>query len=136
MLDWDYKQKEVHLSIPGYVEKVSKQDGYERPKRGKTNHMRTSPQTWSNIKEDDISPPLARNNSNLSSKCWDVSIQYARSCQYTCHTIECNHKGAGQAYEKSMETVTQLLAILSQEEIVLTYRATDMVLPFTMIPHV
>lgn len=41
-LDWDYDVKEVHLSMPGYVEKALEQFGYDNQGKDKTNHMSTS----------------------------------------------------------------------------------------------
>ena len=32
-LDWDYKKREVHLSMPGYVEKALARLKHERPKK-------------------------------------------------------------------------------------------------------
>ena len=32
-LDWDYDKREVHLSMPGYVEKARQEFGHEMPKR-------------------------------------------------------------------------------------------------------
>ena len=33
MLDWDYKKKQVHLSIPGYAKKALKEFKHEQPAR-------------------------------------------------------------------------------------------------------
>ena len=33
MLDWNYKGRQVHLSMPGYVDKALKRFGHERPRK-------------------------------------------------------------------------------------------------------
>lgn len=32
-LDWNYDRREVHLTMPGYVEKALKQFGHRKPKK-------------------------------------------------------------------------------------------------------
>ena len=39
---WDYKKGEVHISMPGYVEKALKQFQHKPPRR-----KQDSPYTWS-----------------------------------------------------------------------------------------
>jgi hypothetical protein len=39
--DWDYDNRRVHLSMPGYIDKALKRFGHDQPKRRKTHRIRT-----------------------------------------------------------------------------------------------
>ena len=61
-LDWDYKGKLVHLSMPGYIEKALKRFGHERPrKRQDQPHKHVPPEYGIKqqfVRDEDESPAV------------------------------------------------------------------------------
>jgi hypothetical protein len=63
-LDWDYTKREVHLSMPGYIEKALAQFGHQVPTKPQDQpHKHTIPMYGTTVqytKDDDISRPLSK----------------------------------------------------------------------------
>jgi hypothetical protein len=71
-LDWDYTKREVHLSMPGYVEKALARFSTKSPRNLKTNHTSTQSQCMeplSNMPKLTTSQdPYPKKRKNISNK--------------------------------------------------------------------
>ena len=71
-LDWDYKKQEVHLSMPGYVEKALAWLKHEKPRKNQDQpHKHVIPVYGATVqyaKEEDTSQPLDKITRDTSNK--------------------------------------------------------------------
>ena len=69
-LDWDYKKREVHLSMPGYVEKALARFGHKIPEEPQHQpHRHTVPSYGATIqyaKAEDTSRHLSKEEKSIS----------------------------------------------------------------------
>jgi len=67
-LDWDYKKREVHLSIPGYVEQALARFGHNIPKQLQhKRHKHAAPTYRATVqyaKVDDVTKLLSKEEKN------------------------------------------------------------------------
>ena len=132
-LDWDYDNRRVHLSMPGYKAKALKQFGHALQKH------QDSPFPCAKIdygarkqyaKEPSSSPPLDSAGKKLIQRICGKFLYLGRCVDSTLLCpISAIAAQSSAPTEETMRQAQQLLDyIASQEEAVLTYSASDMVL--------
>ena len=132
--DWDYANKRVHLSMPGYVSKALQRFTHERPLKIQNSphpHVATNYGAKAQYVEPvEVSPPLDKEKQKYVQAVVGTLLYYSRAVDPTM-LVALNAIATQQASptEKTMERVKQLLDYAaSQEEAVLTYHASDMIL--------
>ncbi len=132
--DWDYTGQRVHLSLPGYIDKALQQFSHERPKRPQNAphpHVAVTYGAKAQYVEADIpSSPLDKEGQKYIQTVTGTLLYYASAVDPTM-LVALNAIAAQQATptQKTIERAKQLLDYAaSQEEAVLTYHASDMVL--------
>ena len=133
-LDWDYVGRMVHLSMPGYVEKLLIRFNHERPKRKQHSpHPHVLPTYGAKAQyaeEPTASPSLSKEDKKYVQAVTGTLLYYGRAVDPMVLTA-LNAIATQQASptEATMGKIKQLLDfVASQEEAVLTYRASDMIL--------
>jgi len=130
-LDWDYKRRQVHLSMPGYIKKALKQFKHEIRK------LQHQPYPSAIIKYEaktqyattqSTSPQLDKHDKKFIQQ---VCGKFLFLGQAVDSTLLCSISAialqAAKPTEDSMEQTLQLLDYTAtQEEAVLTYSASDM----------
>ncbi len=132
--DWDYANRRVHLSMPGYVSKALQRFAHEQPhKRQNSPHPHVATQYGAKaqyVKLDEPSPLLNKEKQRYIQAVVGTLLYYSRAVDPTM-LVALNAIATQQASPttKTMERVKQLLDYAaSQEEAVLTYHASDMIL--------
>jgi hypothetical protein len=133
--DWDYQHKQVHLSMPGYIDKALQRFDHTRPQRSQNSpHQHVIPTYGARAQyaEPDIpaGPLLDKDGKKYIQAVIGTLLYYSRAVDPTM-LVALNAIATQQASptQKTMEQVKQLLDYCaSQEEAVITYRASDMVL--------
>ena len=130
-LDWDYKRRQVHLSMPGYIKKALKQFKHERRK------LQHQPYPSVIIKygakkqyatPESSSPQLDKQGKKFIQQVCGKFLFLGRAVDSTLLCpISAIALQAAKPTEDTMEQTLQLLDyIATQEEAVLTYSASDM----------
>lgn len=133
-LDWDYEGREVHLSIPGYVGRARKQFGHEMPaKRQDSPFPHTRPAYGAKeqyAKAADDSPPLDKDGKRHVQQVCGKFLFYGRAVDSTLlMPLSAISTKQAAPTEESKRRIDQFLDfVASQDEAVLTYRASDMIL--------
>ena len=133
--DWDYPNRRVHLSMPKYIEKALKRFQVETPKRCQNSpHQHTVPAYGAKTQfaiESDTSDEVTAAEKKFIQQVTGTLLYYARAVDPTI-LVALSAIAAQQAKptERTMAKVKQLLQYCAsqEEEAVLTYRASDMVL--------
>jgi hypothetical protein len=132
--DWDYPGRRVHLSMPGYILKALQRFAHERPRRLQYSphpHVAIAYGAKSQYVEDETpSSPLNKDEQKYIQAVVGMLLYYSRAVDSTMLVV-LNAIATQQAAptQKTMERTKQLLDyVSSQEEAVLTYYASDMVL--------
>ena len=133
-LDWDYAKRKVHLSMPGFVGEACKEFKHPRPKR-----KQDSPYPWSPpkygakqqyAKQDSNEPILGKDEIKYIQRVVGKFNFFARAIDGTMQpalSALASEQAAPTA--STMKKVKQFLDYaLSQEEAVLTFSASDMIL--------
>ena len=133
-LDWDYDRREVHVSMPGYIGKARKEFGHVAPARRQDSPYPVVPIKYGAkaqyAEPADESPLLDEKGKKFVQKVNGKFLYYGRAVDLTILPA-LSSIAAQQANptEETMARVKQLLDYLaSQEDAVLTYRASNMVL--------
>ena len=133
-LDWDYKRREVHLLMPGYIESARQQLGHPIPaKRQDSPYPHVTPNYGAKkqyAEEVDASPPLDKEGTR---RIQQINGKFLFLGQAINSTVlkALGSLGTQQAEptEETNKQANQLIDYLvSQEEAVLTFRASNMVL--------
>jgi hypothetical protein len=133
-LDWDYKKREVHLSMPGYVERALARFGHLIPKILQHQpHKHTVP-TYGAIvqyaKDDDATNLLSKEDKKYIQQVLGTFLYYGRAVDSTMLTV-LSSIASNQA-EPTEETMNNIKLFLdyaaSHQDAILTYQASDMVL--------
>jgi hypothetical protein len=130
-LDWDYKRRQVHLSMPGYIKKALKQFKHERRK------LQHQPYPSVIIKygakkqyatPESSSPQLDKQGKKFIQQVCGKFLFLGRAVDSTLLCpISAIASQAATPTEDTMEQTLQLLDyIATQEEAVITYSASDM----------
>jgi hypothetical protein len=133
-LDWDYYNRRVHLSIPGYITKALQHFVHERPRRLQHSpHPHEAPTYGAKVQYVELEPP----SSPLDKEGQKYIQAVTGTLLYYSHTVDptmlvvLNVIATQQASptQKTMERVKQLLDYCASQEVaILTYHARDMVL--------
>ena len=133
-LDWDYTNREVHLSMPGYNEKGLKRFGHEAPARRQDSpHEHAPPNYGAKVqyaKDDDTSAPLDDANTKQIQQIIGTYLFPGRAVNSPLLVPLSSMAGQqSNPTERTKAAAKQLLDyIASQEDPVLTYRASEMIL--------
>ena len=133
-LDWDYDKRQVHLSMPGYVQKALKQ--FQHVWKGKTQDspFQSEPIRYGAKKQyaknTSTSPKLNKKGKKFIQQVCGKFLFLGRAVD---STLLCPISAiASQAAEPTEDTLRQAMQLLdylaSQEEAVLTYKASEMIL--------
>jgi hypothetical protein len=132
--DWDYANRRVHLSMPGYISKALQRFGHERPRRLQNSpHPHIAPTYGAKaqyVEPEVISAPVDKEGQKYIQAVTGTLLYYSRAVDPTM-LVALNAIATQQAAptQKTMERVKQLLDYCaSQEEAIITYHASDMIL--------
>jgi hypothetical protein len=133
-MDWDYENHKVHVSIPGYVETALKRFKHPTPEKPQHQPYPHNPKQYGQKKQyveaKDESPLLGKEDKKIIQEVTGTFLFYARAVDPTMLTAlsslaaeQCNPT------ERTMEKCKQFLDYAAtQEDAVITYRKSDMVL--------
>ena len=130
-LDWDYERRQVHLSMPGYVKKAMKQFNHTLTKR----QHQPYPSAIINYgakkqyaKQKSTSPPLDKKGKKFIQQVCGKFLFLGRAVDSTllCPISAIASQSATPTEETMHQTLQLLDYISTQEEAVLTYKASDM----------
>ena len=133
-LDWDYARRQVHLSMPGYVKRGLQQFNHPTPKKRQNSPYPNVPIKYGATKQYattrvDALPVSAEDKKFIQQVCGKF-LFYGRAVDSTI--LVAVSAIASQQAKPTTDTLAktkQLLDYLaSQEEAILTYSASDMVL--------
>ena len=133
-LDWDYDRREVHLSMPGYIKKARKEFGHEMPRRKQDSPYPVIPPKYgakAQYPEDpDNSPLLDKEGKHFIQRVNGKFLYLGRAVDLTIlaalSTLASQQASPTEETEKRAQQLLDYLA--TQEEAVLTYRASNMIL--------
>ena len=133
-LDWDYKKREVHLSMPGYVERALARFGHLIPKNLQHQpHKHTVPTSGATIqyaKDDDATNLLTKEEKKYIQQVLGTFLYYGRAVDSTMLTaLSSIASTQAEPTEETMENIKLFLDYAaSHQDAILTYQASDMVL--------
>ena len=133
-IDWDYKKREVHMSMPGYVEKALARFGHTIPEEPQHQpHKHTIPSYGATIqyaKAEDSSRLLSKEKKKYIQQVIGTFLYYGRAVDSTMLTTLSSI--ASTQAEPTEETMANTKLFLdyaaTHQDAVITYRASDMVL--------
>jgi hypothetical protein len=132
--DWDYTKRQVHLSMPGYIIKALQRFAHERSHRVQNSPYPHVQATYGAkvqyVESEEPSAPLDKVGQKYIQAVTGTLLYYSRAVDPTM-LVALNAIATQQASptERTMARVKQLLDYCaSQEEAVLTYHASDMIL--------
>jgi hypothetical protein len=132
--EWDYSNRRVHLSMPGYITKALQRFGHEKPRRVQNSpHPHVAPVYGAKAQYAEMetpSPLLDKQEQKYIQAVTGTLLYYSRAVDPTM-LVALNAIATQQASptKMTMERVKQLLDYCaSQEEAILTYHASDMIL--------
>ncbi len=133
-LKWNYPGQKVHVSMPGYIDNALARFKHERPKRKQYSPHRHVAPTYracaQYIEPKKASRLLDKTNKTYVQAVTGTLLYYARAVDSTILTV-LNAIATQQAapMESTLDKVKQLLDYCaSQEEAIVTYNASDMIL--------
>jgi hypothetical protein len=131
---WDYKRRRVHLSMPGYVEKGLKQFGHTKPQRAQHSPYPFTPIQYGAKKqyatESSAAPPVSKQKKRWIQQVVGKFLFYGRAVDPTllCPLSAIAAQSANPTTE-TLDRTNQILDFLAtQDEAIITYNASDMVL--------
>ena len=133
-LDWDYERRRVHLSMPGYVAKALKQFQHEKPKSKQDAPYPSARIIYGAKKqyatETSKSPRLNPKEKKFIQKVCGKFLFLGRAVDSTLLCpISAIASQSSKPTKDTMKQTEQLLDyIASQEEAVITYNASEMIL--------
>jgi len=133
-LDWDYKKRKVHLSMPGYVERALACFGHTMPKQLQHQpHKHTVPTYGATIqyaKDDDATNLLLKKEKKHIQQVLGTFLYYGRAVDSTMLTaLSSIAFTQAKPAEETMANIKLFLDYAaSHQDAILTYQASDMVL--------
>ena len=133
-LDWDYKKRQVHLSMPGYAKKTLQQFQHETPaKRQDSPFPYTRPDYGAKrqyAKKESTAKPVDKKAKRFIQQVCGRLLYLGRAVDNTLLTpISAIASQQANPTEETLKQTKQLLDyVASQEEAVITYSASEMVL--------
>ena len=131
---WDYENGKVHIHMPGYLEKTMTRFEHDKPNKPQNSpHPHKITQYGAKIQyvdDEDDSPPLSTAETKYIQAVTGTLLYYARAVDSTIlPSLSSLATEQNKPTEKTMEKVKQLLDYCaSQEEAIVTYNASDMIL--------
>ena len=133
-IDWDYKKREVHISMPGYVKKACVRFEHEMPRKTQDSpHKHTVPTYGAKIqyaKESDTSRPLDKEEKRYIQKVIGTFLYYARAVDGTMlPALSALASDQASPMEETLIKTKQFLDYAaSHPDAIITYKTSDMVL--------
>jgi hypothetical protein len=133
-MDWDYEKREVHLPMPGYVQKALKRFQHEKPDKPQYQPYPHNPKQYSaktqHAEPEDTSAPLNETDKRFVQEVAGTFLFYARAVDGTMLTaLSSLAAEQAQPTQRTMQKCRQFLDYAAtHEDAVVTYRASDMVL--------
>eukprot|EP00956_Cyclotella_meneghiniana_P010727 scaffold15031_cov47-Cyclotella_meneghiniana.AAC.1 len=133
-MDWDYEQRKVHVSIPGYVGAALIRFQHPKPTKPQNQPYPHNPKKYGEkaqyVEPEDTSLPLNKDDKKFIQEVTGTFLFYARAVDPTMLTaLSSLASEQANPTERTMEKCKQFLDYAaSQEEAVITYRKSDMVL--------
>ena len=133
-LDWDYKNRKVHLSMPGYIQKTLECFNHTTPTKPQNSpYPHTRPEYGAKVQyavSADTTPILGKNEKKFIQQVTGTLLYYARAVDPTMLTaLSAIASQQAAPTQATMDKVNQLLDYAaSQEDAIITYQASDMVL--------
>ena len=132
--DWDYKKREVHVSMPDYVQKALHRFQHDKPNRRQQQpHKHNKPNYGAKqqyVEVESKEPILSDEDKKYIQQVLGTFLFYARAVDSTM-LVALSAIAADQASptKSTMEKVKQFLDFAaSQEEAIVTYKASNMIL--------
>ncbi len=133
-LDWDYSQRKVHLSMPGYIENALIRFGHNRPDKPQMQpYPHTTPTYGATIqyaKAVDTAPAATKAKEKFTRQVIGVLLYYGRAVDFTIIT-DLSSLAATQAKPtaQTLFLINWLLDyVATNPDGILTYEKSDMVL--------
>ena len=133
-MDWDYKQREVHLSMPEYVERALARFGHPIPDKPQHQpHQHTIPTYGATVqyaKPEDTSRRLSPQEKKFIQEVIGVFLYYGRAVDSTMLTaLSAIASAQAEPTEDTMTRCKQFLDYAAtHQDAIITYHASDMVL--------
>ena len=133
-LRWDYEGRKVHLAMPGYVSKALKEFQHEAPTRKQNSPYPCAQMKYGKesqlIEDAPQLPTLSKSDQKFIQKVTGKFLYLGRAVDSTLLTpLSAIASQQAAPTAKTMQNTLQLLDyVASQEDAVLTYHASDMML--------
>jgi len=133
-LEWDYINRYVHVSMPGYCEKACQRFHHHKPKKPQDQPYPHVEPTYGSkqqyAQEEDQSPTLSKEDKTFIQEVIGVFLYYARAVD--CTMLAALGSLASQQAtptENTMKKVKQFLDYAAtHQDATITYRASDMII--------
>ncbi len=131
-LDWDYENKQVHVSMPGYVQRALTRFAHPKPTKIQNQpHPHIPPKYGATVQhatEEDNTPQVSAEKKKFIQQVTGTFMYLARAVDPTIlTTLSTIASQQAAPTEQTMERTKQLLDYLaSQEDAVITYQASPM----------
>ncbi len=133
-LHWDYENRKVHLSMPGYVQKALERFEHTAPEKPQNQpYPHVKPQYGAKVQyatDIDNSPAVGEKEKKFIQQVTGTLLYYARAVDPTLLTaLSAIASQQSKPTQFTMDRAKQVLDyVASQEEAIITYRASDMIL--------
>jgi hypothetical protein len=133
-LDWDYTKKKVHLSMPGYVAKALRQFQHHQPSTPQFSPFQCAPINYGTKKQyaktESTATPLNKKDKKFIQKVCGKFLFLGRAVDPTllCPISAIASQSANPTLDTMAQTKQLLDYLASQEEAVLTYHTSEMIL--------
>jgi len=133
-LRWEYNEGKVHVAMPGYVARALAEFHHQTPRRKEDSPYDMAPRKYGaasqEVDEPRASPPVGKADQKFIQKVTGKFLYLGRSVDTTLLTpLSAIAARQASPTEETMERTRKLLDyIASQEDAVITYHASDMVL--------
>jgi hypothetical protein len=133
-LDWDYKNRHIHLSMPGYIAKALARFGHENPAKPQHQpHQHTIPTYGATVqyaKPADTSNPLSKEDKKVIQQVIGTLLYYGRAVDATILVALSSLTSAQSAPTKdTMQRTRHLLDyIATHSNAIVSYAKSNMIL--------
>ena len=134
MLDWDYKGKRVHLSMPGYIKKALVRFGHKAPTKPQHQpHQHTVPTYGATVqyaKGTDTSKVLSKEDKKYIQQVIGTLLYYGRAVD-AINSVALNSLASAQATptEEPLQQTHHLLDyVATHPDAILSYTKSNMIL--------
>ena len=133
-LDWDYENKKVHLSMPGYKGRALRQFQHKKPLVPQLSHFPTKPIKYSSKKQyatqESTAPLLNKKGKKFIQQVCGKLLLLGHTVDSTllCPISTITSQSAKPTQDTMDQTIHLLDYLAMQDKAVLTYHVSDMVL--------